>query len=324
MRRLLLIAALLATPLLAAAAPASAPELKISAAYLYDLSSAAGVIPSDWVTLAYDWSGRELLAVDSGDGIVRIFNDAGMETFSFGDDTELGHAVSVAALENGELVVLSHADGRASLVRCSFRGRPLGRIEPRGVPAEFARGFAPRIVAAARDRLFLADKSALKVLVTDLQGATVATYDLTALLDLDETTAEATMGGFGVGPRGELVFTIPSLFAAYVIGPSGELRSFGSKGSVPGKFNVAGGIAVDERGFIYVTDTLRAVVIAFDPQLRFVAEFGGRGLEPGRLVAPLEVAAANGRVYVSQNRKRGVSVFGVRTVRTENTAPEEG
>ena len=69
-------------------------------------------------------------------------------------------------------------------------------------------------------------------------------------------------------------------------------------------------MAADERGSIFVADTLRCVVMIFDRELRFLKEFGYRGLEPGSLIAPMELAAdGNGRVYVSQSANRGVSVY---------------
>ena len=54
------------------------------------------------------------------------------------------------------------------------------------------------------------------------------------------------------------------------------MHSFGTRGSGPGKFNIVAGIAADESGHLFVTDTLRAVVIAFDKELKFVGEFSRR------------------------------------------------
>ena len=94
---------------------------------------------------------------------------------------------------------------------------------------------------------------------------------------------------------------------------SGKVRAFGTRGSSPGKFNVVSGIAADDNGNIYVADTLRCVVMIFDREFNFRTEFGYRGLEPGNLIAPMELTVDSDRVYVAQTRSRGVSVFRVFT-----------
>jgi len=94
-----------------------------------------------------------------------------------------------------------------------------------------------------------------------------------------------------------------------VLSPDGTLRSFGIKGSAPGKFNVISGIAVDEKGYYYVTDILKSAVLVFDKDFRWLKEFGYRGNRPGSLASPVDVAAGGGKIYVSQYARRGVSVF---------------
>jgi hypothetical protein len=91
--------------------------------------------------------------------------------------------------------------------------------------------------------------------------------------------------------------------------PDKHVQAFGARGSSPGKFNVVSGIAADDKGNIYLTDTLRCVVMVFDKELNFRKEFGFRGLEPGNLIAPMELAVNSDRVYVAQTRSRGVSVY---------------
>ena len=61
-----------------------------------------------------------------------------------------------------------------------------------------------------------------------------------------------------------------------------------------------------------MTDTLRSAVSVFDKEFKFQAQFGQRGFGPGDLIAPSElVVDKNGNLYVSQTRKRGISVFRV-------------
>jgi hypothetical protein len=71
-----------------------------------------------------------------------------------------------------------------------------------------------------------------------------------------------------------------------------------------------GGIVADERGNYYVADRLRCVVLIFDKDFRFQKEFGYRGANPENLIGPRNlVLDTGGRLYVSQLRSRGVSVF---------------
>jgi len=169
----------------------------------------------------------------------------------------------------------------------------------------------------AQGRIYLADLPRMKVLVVDEQGAYAASYDLATLIDLEEKNREdAGLGGFNVDPAGNLLFTVPPLFRAYVLSPGGEVRSFGTPGSAPGKFNVVNGIAGDETGRLYVVDTLKCAVLAFDRDFKFLGEFGYRGYSPGRLIAPRSVAVGNGNVYVAQYGGRGVTVYRVADTET--------
>jgi hypothetical protein len=48
----------------------------------------------------------------------------------------------------------------------------------------------------------------------------------------------------------------------------------------------------------------------FDKEFRFQSEFGFRGLRPGNLIVPRDLETdGNNRVFVTQKRKRGVSVY---------------
>ncbi|WP_242393654.1 NHL repeat-containing protein [Anaeromyxobacter oryzisoli] len=307
-----LLAALAAVTSAIAAAPAGAGAAELRAAYLFNLSDVNGAIPMSWAGLAYDRSAGELYVTDRGAGEVRVFRQSGIEVQSFGDDEALGTVTDVAIREDGELFVLALKNGRAVLERCSYRGEPLAPLALRGVPAAFAKGFAPEAIRYSGGKLYLADKAHLKVLVADTDGGVQATYDLQAKVAAEaKNRDDARMTGFAVDPSGNLLFTAGPMFRAFVVSPAGEVRGFGTRGSTPGKFNVVAGIAADERGYLYVTDLLRAVVMVFDPSLEFVGEFGYRGEAPENLIAPIDVSVGKGQVFVAQGAMRGVSVFRV-------------
>lgn len=287
---------------------APAAEAVMRASYLYPLADSVGKLTFGWASLAWDGAASELYVVDNRNGVVDVFNDNGMVVHSFGDSAGFGSVYGVAVLENGDPLVLS-AQG---LLRCNFRGEPAGRIEPRDLPAAFAADFHPDRVFVAQGRIYLADQGSMKVLVVAPDGASLGSYDLAQLAGLEEShRRDALMRGFSVDREGNMLFTVATLFRAFVVSPDGFVRAFGQKGSMPGRFNVVGGIVADEEGHLFLADTLRCVVMVFDREsFGFLGEFGYRGRGPGNLINPLEIAVGNGRVYVTQS-VGAVKAYGV-------------
>ncbi|HZV83049.1 MAG TPA: hypothetical protein VFF53_12860 [Geobacteraceae bacterium] len=290
--------------------PAGAEEIKAS--FLYALSDATGTIPYNWVKLSADPVRHEVYVVNPTDLTIRIFNDQGMEVYSFGDDLSLGYASDLAVDEQGDMLVLTVKGGTHALSRANYRGEPKGDIELKDFPPAYSDAFSPRTLAYRAGHIYLVDKGRMKVAVTDGTGRFETGYDLAPLLKIDEKKRlETGIVGFSVDPQGNMLFTVPTTFTAGVLSPDGKLKAFGTKGSSPGRFNIVGGIAADEKGYIYVADTLRCVVMVFDRDFTFKTEFGYRGTEPDNLIAPMDVVVEDGRVYVTQSRSRGVSVFRV-------------
>src|SRR6266511_3498007 len=218
-------------------------------------------------------------------------------------------AHDVAVLDGGDLVLLTWLAGKPALVRCNFRGEPIGRIEIRGAPADLA-GFVPDRLRAAGGNLYLASSQGMRAVAISPDGAFLRSYDASGIA-AGRKAGDAGFTGFGVDARGNLLFTVAPLFQAFVLTPDGELRGFGVRGSAPGRFNVVAGIAADLDGNLYVTDVLRAVVMVFDPAFEFRGEFGYRGYGPGNLIAPRDLVVGDGQVFVTQSAGRGVSVFRV-------------
>ncbi len=320
-RRVLTHPTLLATAAAAALAsawPGGAAAFALT--HSYRLSTLTGAVRTSWAGLSYDRAHRELYVLAGG--LVHVFNDAGMEIYRFGDDEALGNILGIAALEDGDLVALTYAGTDWKLVRVDFRGAPLADVALTGLPAELAGRFHPSALVAARSQLYLADLAEMKVLVLRPDGAVLALHDLSQFGEPDprdggrdlpvDDTRRGMMNGFGVGPSGDLLFTVATKFKAYVVAPDGKARSFGQPGGSPGKFGIVAGIGEDEDGRIYVADTLKAVVLVFDRDLHFVGEWGYAGRSADRLLGPRQVAVGEGKVYVAQNGRRGVSVFTVR------------
>jgi len=292
---------------------------EVKASYLYKLSSFTGPIPYNWVELTIDKEKNEVYVSDGSDRSVRIFNENGMEIYNFGEDSDLGNIniTHLAVDRDGNILLLSYkwepTGTTYSIIRCNFRGEVVSRFEPQNLPSDFST-FRPNRIVYREGRLYLVDKNQMKVVVTDVNGGYLDGYDLAALLGFNERKrAETGIAGFTVDRDGNILFTIPVQFQAYRLSPDRKIGSFGQRGSAPGKFNIVGGIASDDKGYLYLTDTLKCVVMVFDKDFKFLKEFGYRGFGPANLIAPMELTVDDrGRIYVSQSARRGVSVFQVK------------
>ena len=277
--------------------------------HMYHLADVNGTLPTSWAAITYDSAAGELFAIDTAQRSVRVFGSKGMQTFRFGDDDALGTASALAPMANGDLIVIAMNKGKHEILRCNFRGKKIHAIKLSDIPAPVAKDFRADRVVVRYNKLYFADTSRMRVVVTTAKGQHLRSYDLAIMLNLDARKREETgITGFNVDHAENLLFTIQPLFMGFVVSPEGKLKGFGSKGSRPGKFNIIGGIASDEAGNTYVTDMLRGVVLVFDQHLRFRGEFGSE-IEGFR--SPRYVAAGNGKVFVSLGARRGIATFRV-------------
>lgn len=285
---------------------ASTLVAQVRPAYLYTLSGFSGRVRDEGVRLYVDQEREEIYVIYQNR--IRIFNQSGMEIFSFGDDLTLGQIVDAAVDRNGDIILLSYKDSRPSVTRCNFRGVPVGRIEITGLPEGVVFG-ANRMIY--RNGLFyFASLATSSVIITDARGEYRKHIDFMALISEDERQkGGAEMVGFTVDQEGNILFTMPALFKVFKFSADG-LTSFGRAGSAAGRFGVLAGITSDSRGNLVVADKLKCVVMVFDKSFNFLAEFGYRGSRPENLIVPDDVVVdRKDRVYVSQGRRRGVSVF---------------
>jgi hypothetical protein len=287
---------------------APAPARAFESTYLYNLATTTGNIRSSGLLLAFDDKTKEVFVV--GGNQVRIFNETGMETFSFGAEANSGSLVGLAPTETGDLLLLTTYGDRCAVLRANFRGEVVGEVVLKNLPPELAE-FRFNALGYARGRIYLADLGAMRLLVVDAEGNYVTFHDLAVMLEVAEKRGDFGIRGFRVAPNGDVLFTVQALFKAYVLSPDGNLRAFGKRGSAPGKFNVITGIAADEQGHYYVADILKSAVLVFDKDFNWLKEFGYRGGRPGNLVSPVDLVVGDGKLYVSQFARRGVAVFKV-------------
>ena len=275
----------------------------VQGAFLYNLSDFTGPIPYSAPRVAIDKERNEVAVLFQN--TVRVFNANGMEIYRFGDDLDLGAIVDLTVDKDGNILMLTYSPPPESawkIVRCNFRGEPTGEARVKGLPAAF-RDLSPSRLIYRDGKLYLADLSRLKMVITDQEGTFKEGYDLFSLLALKEKNREnVQIGGLSVGDDGSVLFTIPVLFAAYRLSPDGKIASFGRAGSAPGRFNLVSGIALDSKGDYLVVDKLKCTVMVFDKDYNYMTQFGFRGFKRGNLIAPDDIAVdRSDRVYVIQN-----------------------
>jgi DNA-binding beta-propeller fold protein YncE len=291
--------------------PADA-QTDVQASFLYRLSNFSGPVPSNWATISCDEARDEIYVTDSQSGIVRIYNDQGMEVYHFGDDWNLGLVLAAEVRNDGNILVLTRKGPGPSIMVCNFRGEYLADLTLQNFPDDFS-GFSPTGMHYRNGRLYLLDNGSLQLAVTDSNGFFLNGYDLGAMLEIEPQKRNTTqIAGFSVDRAGNIYFTIPVIFSAYRLSTDGKLAGFGRPGSAPGRFNNLGGIVADDRGYIYVADRLKSAVLIFDQDFNFLHEFGYRGRRAYNLIAPDDLGLdTRGRLYVSQLASLGVSVFNI-------------
>jgi sugar lactone lactonase YvrE len=185
----------------------------------------------------------------------------------------------------------------------------VGPVEITNLPAGL--GFAASRMLVRNGHFYFISLPASRVIVTDTSGAFQKQVELLPLLEVeDRRKSDIETIGFTVDGEGNLFFTVPTLFKVFKVSPDGKVTSFGRPGSPPGRFGILSGIATDSRGNLLVADKLKCVIMVFDKNFNFLAEFGYRGARPENLIQPDDLAIdRRDRLYVSQGRRRGVSVF---------------
>lgn len=286
----------------------------VKGSFLYNLSNFTGTISFSWPRVFIDQERNEAYVVYQN--FIRVFNEMGMEVYSFGDELDLGSIVDIALDHGGNILLLSHKwsqktdSAEYQITRCNYRGEPKSKIEVKNLPPQYSK-FLPNRMIYQDGNLYLASLTTMVVVVTDNEGVFKEVYDILPLLNLDEKEKQdAMMEGFSIDKEANILFTVPPLFRAYKISPDRKVAFFGRPGSIPGRFNIVAGIATDSRGNILVVDKLKCSVMVYDKNFNFLNQFSSRGWKPGFLIAPEDIAVdRQDRAYVTQAGNKGISVF---------------
>lgn len=278
------------------------------ASFMFSLSDFTGRIPYSWVRVSVDEERNEVYVLNQNS--LRIFNEAGMEIHRFGDDLDLGHIADMAVEPSGDILLLAYKESRGEIINCNYRGIPKSTLRLSNLPDEFSK-FAPNRMIYRQGNLYFLSSIEMKIVITDSQGFFKKGYDLIPLLEREEKDrGNMEVNGFSVDWEGNILFTVSTLFRACILSPEGKIGWFGRPGSVPGKFNIVGGITKDSKGNYLVVDKLKCAIMVFDKNFKFITQFGYRGLKPDNLIIPNDIVIDNkDRIYVTQAGKRGISVF---------------
>ncbi|MDA8174359.1 MAG: hypothetical protein M0018_07200 [Nitrospiraceae bacterium] len=261
-----------------------------------------------------DQNTGDVYIIDQAHGGVSIFNKHGMETYQFGHASDLGDITGLDVDKDGNIWTLSYYWGTTNyyIGFCDFRGKLKRKINVTGLPSSGFAVFQPNELFIRGGHIYLVDMGHLLVAQVNRKGACLKAWNISHIMGWDKLSVRTQMSAFGftIDQKGNMFFTIPTSFRAFKMTPEGKVTGFGQGGDGPGKFGVAAGVAVDTRGYIYIADKLRCVVLIFNKDLRFVREFGYRGYGLGGLIVPTAVAMdRTGTLYVAQGGNRGVDVF---------------
>ena len=134
----------------------------------------------------------------------------------------------------------------------------------------------------------------------------------------------STMRGIATLPNGDIIFT--DAFCLRVINPiTGQLlRTIGCYGNGPGEFTLPLGLAVNQQGFIFVSDSTNNRVQKFNSNGRFQTMFGAQG-RGGGLNSPEGISLlGEERVYVADQANHRIQVFSQKNGRLSNSFGRRG
>jgi DNA-binding beta-propeller fold protein YncE len=119
-------------------------------------------------------------------------------------------------------------------------------------------------------------------------------------------------------PQGNLYVLDAGNDRIQVFDPEGHfMRMWGKSGSGEGEFNFSredgnliGAIALDTQGSVYVADNANQRIQKFDPQGKFLMEWGGKGTGDGQFLSPIGITVdQQGNIYVIDDSRDEVQKF---------------
>ncbi len=156
---------------------------------------------------------------------------------------------------------------------------------------------------ANRQRLYVADSAAKRVLVLGVDGSFVD--------ELQPRQPFERPAGMALDAQGNLLVADVLGGKLRRFSPAGEeLPAFGNPVAPSGKFHRPIGLAVDSAGLIYVIDSLNFQIVVLSPEGEHVATIGRLGDQPGTFSRPRGVAVDSfGHIYVADAAFDNIQIF---------------
>lgn len=166
-------------------------------------------------------------------------------------------------------------------------------VSPRGVGID------------SHGNVYVADSGNHRIRIFTSIGAHLADWPITT-----PTGAEGSPDGIAVG-QGDTVYVVVSGANVDLFTPDGMMvRRWGSAGSGDGQFSSARGIAIDQAGFVYVSDGEQNQIQKFDRFGVFVGKWGSFGSADGRFSTPIGLAVdPQGHILVADYYNDRIQVF---------------
>lgn len=153
-------------------------------------------------------------------------------------------------------------------------------------------------------RVYVADSLDQKIILFDSEGRIVDKWEGRHLSRPVNLTIDDS--------RGRVYVVEPDQHKILILSQNdGSLiSSFGSRGNGPGEFNFPLDVDLDEKGNVYVLDSLNARIQLFDPEGHFIRQFGERGTSLGSFKLPKSIeVSSSGHVFVADSMAHRFVVF---------------
>ncbi len=268
--------------------------------------------------VAVDPQGRILVA-DTKERVLHVFDPARRryQEFHPPDSDPFLAPIAVACDAQGRIYVSDAVRARIFLFNPQGKYlRALGALDRQESIFKRSTGIA---VDSERDRLYVVDTVAMRVVMMTLEGKVVGRFG-----ERGDGPGEFNYPTYiAVAPDGSLWVTDSLNFRVQHFDPEGKfLSAFGNAGSGPGDFDKAKGIAVDEHGRVYVVEGRNDRVQVYDAEGHLLFVFGSTGAGAGEFFLPTAIALdSENRIYVADGFNRRVQMF---RLRPDGTAPSGG
>ncbi len=260
-----------------------------------------------------DAAHREILVADTGNHRVVILDEHGIPTYQFvhqvtlEGQTQNGEPRSIAVSSKGTIYIVDNLCNTVDV--CDYRGDTIGHIDPARYLAKTASGETGSKAAQA----MISKPTA--VAVDYLDNVYIACPNRILIFN-SKGKFRKVMGKTGIGPgeftaitdiwvdtAGRIYITDAQSLAVQILSPDGKLLlGFGTHNAGVTNFSLPAAICTDRRGDIWLVDTLRQVISAFQrngDQVVYLDSMGGFGVRPGEVAFPSAIGADwNGRLII--------------------------